>query len=50
MEQRGITHVIIETDSKSVVNAIYHSRGGDSEFSFLVSQLIIFCYVIQIRG
>jgi ribonuclease HI len=39
MEQRGFTHVIIETDSKNVVDAIYHVRSGESEFSFLVSQI-----------
>jgi hypothetical protein len=45
MEQRGIAHVIIETDSKSVVDAIRHIRGGSSEFSFLISQInnIMFC-------
>jgi ribonuclease HI len=45
MEQRGICHVIIETDSKSVVDAIRHIRGGSSEFSFLISQInnIMFC-------
>ncbi|XP_045828732.1 uncharacterized protein LOC123920515 [Trifolium pratense] len=35
LEQRGLTHVIIETDSKSVVDAISHLRGGSSEFSFI---------------
>jgi ribonuclease HI len=39
MEQCGFTHVIIETDSKNVVDAIYHVRSGESEFSFLVSQI-----------
>jgi ribonuclease HI len=45
MEQRGITHVIIETDSKSVVDAICHFHGGNSEFSFLISQInnILLC-------
>jgi ribonuclease HI len=45
MVQKGITHVIIETDSKSVVDAIRHIRGGSSEFSFLISQInnIMFC-------
>jgi hypothetical protein len=45
MEQRGITHVIMETDSKSVVDEICHFRGGISEFSFLISQInnILFC-------
>jgi ribonuclease HI len=36
MEQRHITNVIFETDSKSVVDAIQHFRGGNSEFSSLV--------------
>jgi hypothetical protein len=35
MEQWGITRVISETNSKSVVDAICHLRGGSSEFSFL---------------
>jgi ribonuclease HI len=34
MEQRDITHVIIETDSKSIVDSICHFRGGSFEFSF----------------
>ncbi|MCI61358.1 replication protein A 70 kDa dna-binding subunit, partial [Trifolium medium] len=29
MEQRGITHVIFETDSKSVVDAIHKRRVGN---------------------
>jgi hypothetical protein len=33
------THVIFETDSKSVVDAIYHFHGGNSEFSMLVSNI-----------
>jgi ribonuclease HI len=37
MENRGISHVIFETDSKSVVNAIHYFRGGSSEFSYLIS-------------
>jgi ribonuclease HI len=28
MEQRGLNHVIMETDSKSVVDAICNVRGG----------------------
>jgi ribonuclease HI len=40
MHQRGITHVIFETDSKSVVDAIHQFRGGVSEFSFIVSNII----------
>jgi ribonuclease HI len=39
LEQRGITHVIIESDSKSVVDAICHLRGDYSEFSFIISQI-----------
>jgi deoxyxylulose-5-phosphate synthase len=37
MEQQGISHVIFETDSKSVVDAIHHLHGGSFEFSFLIS-------------
>jgi hypothetical protein len=40
METRGFSHVLFETDSKSVVDAIYHFRGGSSEFSFLISHII----------
>jgi hypothetical protein len=36
MEQRGISHVIFETDSKSVVDAIRHFRGGNSKFSLFI--------------
>jgi ribonuclease HI len=45
MHQRGISHVIFETDSKSVVDAIHHLCGGVSEFSFLVGNIIniLFC-------
>jgi ribonuclease HI len=39
LEQRGITHVVIESDSKSVVEAICHLRGDYSEFSFIISQI-----------
>jgi ribonuclease HI len=39
MEQRGLTHVIMETDSKSVVDTIYHFHGGSSEFCFIISQI-----------
>jgi hypothetical protein len=35
LEQQGITHAIIETDSKSVVDALRYIRGG----SFLISQI-----------
>jgi ribonuclease HI len=39
MENQGITHVIIESDSKNVVDAISHLRGGNSEFSHLILQI-----------
>jgi ribonuclease HI len=39
MEQRGLAHVIIETDSKSVGDAIRLIRGGSSEFSFLIKSV-----------
>jgi ribonuclease HI len=39
LEQRGITHVVIETDSKSIVDALHHLNGGYSEFSFIISQI-----------
>ncbi|KAK2388665.1 Ribonuclease H superfamily protein [Trifolium repens] len=39
MEQRGFTHVIFETDSKSVVDAIHNIHGGTSEFSSLISNV-----------
>jgi ribonuclease HI len=39
MEQQGLTHVIIESDSKSVVDAISHLRGGNSEFSIFISHI-----------
>jgi ribonuclease HI len=39
MEQRRISHVIFETDCKSVVDAIQHFRGGNSDFSLLVSHI-----------
>jgi ribonuclease HI len=39
MEQQGISDVIFESDSKSVVDAISHLRGGSSEFSFLISSI-----------
>ncbi|MCH94197.1 ribonuclease H protein, partial [Trifolium medium] len=34
--QRGFSHVIFETDSMGMVNAIQHLRGGYSEFSSLI--------------
>ncbi|PNX79261.1 ribonuclease H [Trifolium pratense] len=36
LEQRGISHVIFETDSKSVVDAIHNLRSGSSEFSSII--------------
>ncbi|KAK2455352.1 hypothetical protein QL285_002810 [Trifolium repens] len=39
VEQQGITHVIVESDSKSVVDAIQHVHGGSSEFSFIILQI-----------
>jgi ribonuclease HI len=45
MEERHITNVIFETDSKSVVDAIQHFHGGNSEFSSLVfhiNNLLVF--------
>jgi ribonuclease HI len=39
MRQRGMSQVIFETDSKSVVDAIHHFHGGNSEFSFIISTI-----------
>jgi ribonuclease HI len=39
MEQRGVNHVIVETDSKSLVEAIQHVRDGVSEFSRIVQNI-----------
>ncbi|PNX88586.1 trypsin/chymotrypsin inhibitor [Trifolium pratense] len=39
LEQRGTSHVILETDSKSVVDAIHHLRGGSSEFSSIICHI-----------
>jgi ribonuclease HI len=39
MEQRGLSHVIFETDSKNVVDAIQHFRGGNSEFSSIIGHI-----------
>jgi hypothetical protein len=36
MEQRGLSQVVFETDSKSVVDAVQHFRGGSSEFSSII--------------
>jgi ribonuclease HI len=37
LEQRGITNVMFETDSKNVANAIHFINNGVSEFSFITS-------------
>jgi hypothetical protein len=37
MVRRGVSHIILETDSKSLVNAIQHLRVGSSEFSSIVT-------------
>jgi ribonuclease HI len=39
MEQIGLSQVIFETDSKSVVDAIQHYRGGNSEFSSIIGHI-----------
>ncbi|XP_045797933.1 uncharacterized protein LOC123892151 [Trifolium pratense] len=39
IEQRGITHVIFETDSKSVVDAVNSFIGGNSEFGALICNI-----------
>jgi hypothetical protein len=39
MEQRSISQVIFETGSKGVVDSIHSFRGGNSEFSLIVSQI-----------
>ncbi|KAK2423957.1 zinc finger CCCH domain protein [Trifolium repens] len=39
MEQLGLSQVIFETDSKSVVDAIQHYRGGNSEFSSIIGHI-----------
>jgi ribonuclease HI len=36
LEQRGISHVVIETDSRNLVDAIHHLHDGVSEFSLIV--------------
>jgi ribonuclease HI len=42
IEHRGYSHVVFESDSKSVVDATHHFRGGNSEFSSLVRNIINF--------
>ncbi|GAU27275.1 hypothetical protein TSUD_125560 [Trifolium subterraneum] len=39
VENQGVTHVIFETDSKSVVDAIYNFHGGSSEFSSIICNI-----------
>jgi ribonuclease HI len=39
MEQNGFSHVIFETDSKNVVDAIHNIRLGISEFSSIISHI-----------
>jgi ribonuclease HI len=39
MTQRGYSHVIFETDSKNVMDAIHHFRGRCSEFSAFVNNI-----------
>jgi hypothetical protein len=39
LEQRGITHVTFETDSKSVVDAIHALCDGASKFSSLICNI-----------
>jgi ribonuclease HI len=40
--QKGITNVIFETDSKSVVDATHLLRSGSSEYSLLINHVISF--------
>jgi hypothetical protein len=48
IEQRGISNVIFEMDSKSTVDAIQALRGGTSEFSSLLFVIFkMYYYVIQ---
>ncbi|PNX71244.1 ribonuclease H, partial [Trifolium pratense] len=39
LSQRGISKVIFETDSKSVVDAVHRLHSGSSEFSLLISHI-----------
>jgi ribonuclease HI len=39
MEQHGFSHVIYETDSKNVVDAIHNLRMGISEFSSIICNI-----------
>jgi ribonuclease HI len=38
--QKGFSHVILEMDSKNVVDAVHHLRSSGSEFSFIISNII----------
>jgi ribonuclease HI len=44
MELKGYSHVVFETDSKNVVDAIHHFRSGSSDFSLLVSNI---CHILS---
>jgi ribonuclease HI len=39
LQEQGMSHVIIESDSQSLVNAIPHVHAGNSEFSTLVCKI-----------
>jgi ribonuclease HI len=39
LEQRGITNVMFETDSKNVANAIHFTHNGVLEFGFITSKI-----------
>jgi hypothetical protein len=39
LKQWGVSHAIIEMDSKSLVDAIQHIHAGVSDFSFIVRQI-----------
>jgi hypothetical protein len=39
MQLRCLPQVIFESDSKSVVDAIHHLRGGNSKFSLLICHI-----------
>jgi ribonuclease HI len=48
IQQQGLTQVIFETDSKSVVDVIHNIHGGASEFSSIICNINSICYQIQI--
>jgi ribonuclease HI len=50
MEKRGITHVIIETDSKNVVDAIHNLRIGNSECNTVIVTLETFYLKSKLYG